>query len=259
MRRSSSVPEGLHLSEKRVVVVTGASRGIGRAIAVNLAGPETHVIVNYNSSPDAAEQTTALIEGKGGTASARKFSVADPGEVKGAFKEILDEYGRVDVLVNNAGIAKDNLLALMKTTEWDEVLDTNLKGAFLCSQAVVKIMMRRRWGRIVNVTSIVGVIGNAGQCNYSAAKAGIIGFTRSLAREIISRNVTVNAVAPGFIETDMTLAIPEKSREALLGQIPAARYGSPDDVAAAVAFLTSDAAGYITGQVIHVNGGMFMG
>jgi len=247
------------LSEQRVIVVTGASRGIGRAIAVELAGPDTHIVVNYNSSPEAAKQTAGLVESRGGTSAAMHFNVADPGAVKAAFKQILDAHGRVDVLVNNAGIAKDNLLALMRPIEWDDVMDTNLKGAFLCSQAVIKPMMRQRYGRIVNVTSVVGVIGNAGQCNYSAAKAGIIGFTRSLAREIISRNITVNAVAPGFIETDMTLAIPKKSREALLAQIPAARYGSPEDVAAAVAFLASDAAGYITGQVIHINGGMFMG
>jgi len=247
------------LSGRRVIVVTGASRGIGRAIAVEMAGPETDVIVNYNSSPAAAEQTAALVEGKGGTPDLMQFSVADPAAVKTAFKQILDAHGRVDVLVNNAGIAKDNLLAMMKPAEWDDVMDTNLKGAFLCSQAVIKAMMRQRCGRIVNVTSVVGVIGNAGQCNYSAAKAGIIGFTRSLAREIISRNITVNAVAPGFIETDMTLAIPQKARDALLEQIPAARYGTAEDIAAAVAFLASDSAGYITGQVIHVNGGMFMG
>ena len=247
------------MSEQRVIVVTGASRGIGRSIAVEMAGPKNHIIVNYNSSPEAAKQTAALVESRGGGSTLMQFSVADPAAVKAAFKQILDAHGRVDVLVNNAGIAKDNLLALMKPSEWDDVMDTNLKGAFLCSQAVIKAMMRRRYGRIINVTSVVGVIGNAGQCNYSAAKAGIIGLTRSLAREIISRNITVNAVAPGFIETDMTLAIPQKSREALLAQIPAARYGSPQDVAAAVAFLASDAAGYITGQVIHVNGGMFMG
>ncbi len=240
-------------------MVTGASRGIGRSIAVEMAGPKTHIIVNYNSSPEAAEQTAALVESRGGGSTAMQFSVADPGAVEAAFKQIIDAHGRVDVLVNNAGIAKDNLLVLMKPSEWDDVMGTNLKGAFLCSQAVIKAMMRRRYGRIVNVTSVVGVIGNAGQCNYSAAKAGIIGFTRSLAREIISRNITVNAVAPGFIETDMTLALPQKSSEALLSQIPAARYGAPQDVAAAVAFLASDAAGYITGQVIHVNGGLFMG
>ncbi len=247
------------MSERRVVVVTGASRGIGRAIAVQMAVPESDVIVNYNSSPDAARETAELVGAKGAAAHLNKFNVSDPGAVKTAFKEILDAHGRIDILINNAGIAKDNLLALMKPTEWDDVMNTNLKGAFLCSQAVIKPMMRQRFGRIVNVTSVVGVIGNAGQCNYSAAKAGIIGFTRSLAREIISRNITVNAVAPGFIETDMTLALPEKAREGLLAQIPAARYGTPEDVAAAVAFLASDVAGYITGQVIHVNGGMFMG
>ncbi len=243
----------------RIIVVTGASRGIGRAIAVQMAGPQTHVIINYNSAQEAAQQTAALVAGRGGTSTAMQFSVADPGAVKAAFRQVLDVHGRVDVLVNNAGIARDNLLALMNPAEWDQVMDTNLKGAFLCSQAVIKAMIRQRFGRIVNVTSVVGVTGNAGQCNYSAAKAGIIGLTRALAREIISRNITVNAVAPGFIETDMTLAIPKKARETMLAQIPAARCGTPQEVAAAVAFLASDAAGYITGQVIHVNGGMFMG
>jgi 3-oxoacyl-[acyl-carrier protein] reductase len=226
---------------------------------VSLAGPGCDIIVNYNSSPGPAAEAAALVAEKGGTAHLLGFNVADPDAVKDAFKQIVDKHGRVDVLVNNAGISRDNLLALMKPSEWDEVMNTNLKGAFLCSQAVVKPMMRQRYGRIVNITSVVGVIGNPGQCNYSAAKAGLIGFTRSLAREIVSRKITVNAVAPGFIETDMTLALPEKAREALLTQIPAARYGTPEDVAAAVAFLASDAAGYITGQVIHVNGGMFMG
>lgn len=247
------------MSEKRVIVVTGASRGIGRAIAVAFAEPGCEVVVNYNSSPDAAQETAAAIEAKGAAAHLRKFNVSDAQEVKDAFQEIVKSLGRIDVLVNNAGITRDNLVAMMKATEWDQVLDTNLKGAFLCSQAVFKPMMRQRSGRIVNVTSVVGVIGNAGQCNYSAAKAGIIGFTRSLAREIISRNVTVNAVAPGFIDTDMTMKLPKAAREALLTQIPAGRYGSPEDVAAAVKFLASDGAAYITGQVIHVNGGMFMG
>lgn len=244
---------------ERIVVVTGASRGIGRAIAVEMAGPNTHVIINYNSSPEAAEQTAVLAAGRGGTSAAMQFSVADPDAVKASFKQILKEHGRIDVLVNNAGIARDNLLAFMSPAEWDEVVNTNLKGTFLCSQAVIKSMIKQRYGRIVNVTSVVGVIGNAGQCNYSAAKAGIIGLTRSLAREIVSRNITVNAVAPGFIDTEMTMAIPQKSRDALLAQIPAARYGAPEEVAAAVVFLASDAAGYITGQVLHVNGGMCMG
>lgn len=247
------------MSARRVIVVTGASRGIGRSIAEQLSGPECDIVVNYNSNPGAAEETAALVEARGGTPHVKGFNVSDPDAVKNAFAEIVSELGRIDVLVNNAGITKDNLLAIMKPAEWDAVMDTNLKGAFLCSQAAVKPMMRQRYGRIVNVTSVVGVIGNAGQCNYAAAKAGIIGFTRALAREIVSRNITVNAVAPGFIETEMTFALPEKAREMLLTQIPAARYGKPEDVAAAVAFLASDAAGYITGQVIHVNGGMFMG
>ena len=246
------------MDDKRVVVVTGASRGIGRAIAVEMASPDTHVIVNYNSKPEAAEQTVSLIEKKGGAATAMHFDVADPEAVKKAFDRIVSDHGRIDVLVNNAGIAKDNLLALMKPAEWDLVMATNLRGAFLCSQAVVRPMMRRRYGRIINVTSVVAATGNPGQCNYSAAKAGIIGLTKSLAREIVSRKITVNAVAPGYIETDMTSAIPQKAREALLEQIPAGRPGAPEEVAAAVSFLASDVAGYITGQVIHVNGGMFM-
>ncbi len=247
------------MNDQRIVVVTGASRGIGRGIAVTLAGPGCTVIVNYSKSPEAAHETAAAVEAKGGTPYLCRFDVADPEAIKEAFKEIAKTYNRVDVLVNNAGVARDNLLALMKPGEWDAVINTNLKGAFLCSQAVVKMMMRQKYGRIINVTSVVGVIGNAGQCNYSAAKAGLIGLTRSLARELISRNITVNAVAPGFIETDMTLKLPEKVKEELLHQIPAGRYGTPDEVAAAVKYLASDEAGYITGQVIHVNGGMFMG
>ncbi len=247
------------MSETRVIVVTGASRGIGRGIALAMAQPGCTVVVNYSSSPDAARETAAAIEAKGGTAHLCRFDVGDPEAIKEAFKEIAGLHNRVDVLVNNAGITRDNLLALMKPGEWDDVLNTNLRGAFLCSQAVVKMMMRRKYGRIINVSSVVGIIGNAGQCNYSAAKAGIIGLTRSLSRELISRNITVNAVAPGFIDTDMTHRLPEKVREELLGQIPAGRYGTVDDVAAAVNFLASDNAGYITGQVIHVNGGMFMG
>jgi 3-oxoacyl-[acyl-carrier protein] reductase len=247
------------MANERVVVVTGASRGIGRGIAVALAGPGYAVVINYSTSPDAAQETASAVEAKGATPFLCRFDVADADAVKEAFKEIAKTHSRVDVLVNNAGINRDNLLALMKADEWDKVIDTNLKGAFLCSQAVVKMMMRQKYGRIINVTSVVGVIGNGGQCNYSAAKAGLIGLTRSLARELISRNITVNAVAPGFIETDMTHRLPEKVREELLHQIPAARYGTVDEVATAVKFLASDEAGYITGQVIHVNGGMFMG
>jgi len=244
---------------ERVIVVTGASRGIGRGIAVTLAEPGDTVVINFSSSSEAAAESAAAVAAKGATAHLCRFDVSNPEAVKEAFKEIIGLRNRVDVLVNNAGINRDNLLALMKAGEWDAVIDTNLKGAFLCSQAVVRTMMRQKYGRIINVTSVVGVIGNPGQCNYSAAKAGLLGLTRSLARELVSRNITVNAVAPGFIETDMTLRLPEKVRVELLTQIPAGRYGTPEDVAAAVKFLASDAAGYITGQIIHVNGGMFMG
>lgn len=247
------------MTERRVIAITGASRGIGRAVAVMMAEPGRDIVINYQSGEAAAKETASLVAAKGGTPHLYPFSVADGDAVKEAFKEIAKALGRIDVLVNNAGIARDNLLATMKQSEWDDVMATNLKGVFLCSQAVVKTMMRQRYGRIVNLTSVVGVMGNPGQSNYCAAKAGIIGFTRSIAREIISRNITVNAVAPGFIETDMTAHIPEKGREELLTQIPAGRYGSPEDVAAAVKFLASDEAGYITGQVLHVNGGMFMG
>jgi 3-oxoacyl-[acyl-carrier protein] reductase len=245
--------------QKRVVVVTGASRGIGRAIAVALAAPGVEMMVNYNASPAAAQQTAELVEARGAAAYLYRFNVADAQEVKAAFKEMVSKHQRVDVLVNNAGITRDNLVAIMKPSEWDDVMDTNLKGVFLCSQAVTKPMMRQRYGRIVNLTSVVGQIGNAGQCNYAAAKAGIIGFTRSLARELVSRNITVNAVAPGYIETEMTSGMPEKAREGLLAQIPAGRPGAPEDVAHAVRFLVSDEASYLTGQVLHVNGGMFMG
>jgi len=247
------------MSEKPVIVVTGASRGIGRAVAVELTEPGAVVVVNYHSKTAEAQETAAAVEAKGGVPRLYRFSVGDEEAVKEAFKQVLQEFKKVDVLVNNAGVTRDNLLALMKAAEWDDVIQTNLRGAFLCSQAVVKPMMRQRYGRIVNVTSVVGVTGNAGQCNYSASKAGIIGLTRALAHELISRNITVNAVAPGFIETDMTMRLPEKSREAILDQIPAGRYGAPEEVAAAVKFLASKGAGYITGQVLHVNGGLYMG
>ncbi|HOV87421.1 MAG TPA: 3-oxoacyl-[acyl-carrier-protein] reductase [Syntrophobacteraceae bacterium] len=247
------------MSDKPVIVVTGASRGIGRAVAVELTEPGAVVVVNYHSKTAEAQETAAAVEAKGGVPRLYRFGVGDEEAVKEAFKQILQEFKKVDVLVNNAGVVRDNLLALMKVAEWDEVIRTNLRGAFLCSQAVVKPMMRRRYGRIVNVASVVGVTGNAGQCNYSASKAGIIGLTRALAHELISRNITVNAVAPGFIETDMTMRIPEKFREAILDQIPAGRYGAPEEVAAAVKFLASKGAGYITGQVLHVNGGLYMG
>lgn len=247
------------MREKRVVVVTGASRGIGRAIAIALARPGCDIVVNYRSDAAAAAETAAAIEAKGARPHPVCFDIADGEAVKQAFKEIVKQHDGVHVLVNNAGITRDNLMVLMKQTEWGEVIDTNLTGAFYCSQAVIKPMMKQRHGRIINLTSIVGAMGNAGQCNYAAAKAGLIGLTRSLARELVSRNITVNAVAPGFIETEMTLNLSEQARQGLLAQIPAGRYGTGEEVASLVKFLASDEAGYITGQVIHVNGGMFMG
>lgn len=247
------------MAQARVVVVTGASRGIGRAVAVAFAEPGTTVVVNYRSGRDAAEETGRAIADRGAQVILSPFDVADPEAVKRAFKDITDSLGRLDVLVNNAGITRDNIFPRLKESDWDEVLNVNLKGVFLCCQAAMRPMLKQRHGRIINITSVVGFTGNAGQCNYAAAKAGIVGLTRSLAREVISRNITVNAVAPGYIETEMTQALGEEARQALLAQIPAGRTGTPEEVAAAVHFLASDAAGYITGQVLHVNGGMFMG
>ncbi|MGC8718469.1 MAG: 3-oxoacyl-[acyl-carrier-protein] reductase [Thermodesulforhabdaceae bacterium] len=246
------------MSDARVAVVTGASRGIGRAIALSLADAGMDVVINFRSGQEAAEETARLVESKGRKAYLFPFDVADPEAVKNGFKEILKTCGRVDVLVNNAGVTRDNLTVMMKLSEWEEVIRTNLSSVFLCSQAVIKPMLRQKWGRIINITSVVGIVGNAGQANYAAAKAGIIGFTKSLAKELASRNITVNAVAPGYIETDMTKALPEDARKTLLSQIPFGREGKPEDVAAVVRFLASDEAHYITGEVIRVSGGLFI-
>ena len=248
---------------KRIVVVTGGSRGIGRSICISMAGADTHIYFNYFNpgNPDeeaekAKETESAIIEA-GGSATSVSVDVVSEPAVNAFFEKIMEEAGRIDVLVNNAGITRDGLLVRMKTTDWDAVLDTNLKGSFLCTKVVAKIMMTQRYGRIVNIASVVGAIGNAGQSNYSASKAGVIGFTKSVAKELASRGVTVNAVAPGFIETDMTAILPDKVKEALMQQIPMRHIGKPEDVSAAIKFLASDDASYITGQVIHVNGGMF--
>ena len=250
-------------TSKRIVVVTGGSRGIGRSICISMAGADTHIYFNYFNpgNPDeeaekAKETESAIIEA-GGSATSVSVDVVSEPAVNAFFKKIMEEAGRIDVLVNNAGITRDGLLVRMKTTDWDAVLDTNLKGSFLCTKVVAKIMMTQRYGRIVNIASVVGAIGNAGQSNYSASKAGVIGFTKSVAKELASRGVTVNAVAPGFIETDMTAILPDKVKEALMQQIPMRHIGKPEDVSAAIKFLASDDASYITGQVIHVNGGMF--
>jgi len=242
----------------KIAVVTGGSRGIGRAICQRLAALGALVIVNYVSNPSAAEETVQSIRSAGGTAEAAQFNVAVAGEIEAVFKKILEEHGRVDILVNNAGITRDGLLMKMKEEQWDEVLNTNLKGVFLCTKAVSRAMMKQRWGRIINITSVVGFAGNAGQANYAAAKAGIIGFTKSVARELASRGITVNGVAPGYIVTDMTRDLSEEVTNTIKGEIPMGVLGEAEDIAGAVAYLASDDARYVTGQFIHVNGGMFM-
>jgi 3-oxoacyl-[acyl-carrier protein] reductase len=241
----------------KVALVTGASRGIGRAIAAALAAEGATLVL---AARDEARLADAVreIEAAGGAASALKLEVSERASVEAACERLLGAHGRVDVLVNNAGITRDNLLLRMKPAEWDDVMATNLTGVFLCTQAALRPMLKQRAGRIVNITSVVGVTGNAGQANYAASKAGIIGFTKSVAREVASRGITANAVAPGFVETDMTGAMTDKAREAVTSMIPLGRVGKPEDIAAAVAFLVSDAAAYITGQVLGVDGGFHM-
>ena len=246
------------LLEGKVALVTGASRGIGRAIALKLAAEGAKVAINFAGSTAKAEAVKAEIEEHGGEAILVQASVADPAAVEDMIRKVIDAFGRIDILVNNAGIAKDGLLIKMKDEDFDAVLNTNLKGVFYCTKAVAKLMMKQRYGRIVNMSSVVGLIGNAGQTNYAAAKAGVIGFSKSAAKELAARGVTVNMVAPGFIDTDMTANLPEKVREATLEGIPMKKMGSPENIADAVAFLVSDNASYITGQVINVDGGMVM-
>ncbi|KJS30560.1 MAG: hypothetical protein VR64_15160 [Desulfatitalea sp. BRH_c12] len=249
---------------QRVVVVTGGSRGIGRAICKTLAAPGSKIFFNYFSPADreaeeaAAAETIAAVKQAGCEAVGIWANVAVSEEVTAFFDQIMADAGRVDVLVNNAGITRDGMMARMKESDWDAVLAINLKGPFLCTQIAARIMGKQHGGRIINMASIVGVRGNIGQANYVASKAGLIGLTKTAAREYAARNVTVNAVAPGFIETDMTAVLPEKVKAAMLSAIPLGRAGQVEDVAAVVAFLASDAAAYMTGQVLHVSGGMFM-
>lgn len=241
----------------QVALVTGASRGIGQAISLKLAAEGIFVVATATSEAG-AEATVAAITAQGGAGLAVKLDVTNSAEVEALFKKIVAEQGRLDILVNNAGITKDGLMMRMKDNDWDSVLDTNLKGSFLCLREASKIMTKARYGRVINISSVVGEMGNPGQANYCASKAGLFGLTKSAARELAKRNITVNAVAPGFIETDMTAVLPEKGREALLQNIPMERLGSVDDIAHAVSFLISPQAGYITGQVLSVNGGMYM-
>ncbi len=243
---------------KRNVVVTGGSRGIGRAICLSLAGPDTRIYFNFYPEDPEAPETERLVAEAGGAAKGTCASVTSEEEMSDFFKKVIEEAGSIDVLVNNAGITKDGLLVRMKEQDWDMVLDINLKGAFLCTKIAAKQMMKQRNGCIINISSVVGVMGNPGQANYVASKAGLIGLTKTAARELAARGITVNAVAPGYIESDMTADLPEKAKEAMLSQIPLGKAGQPEDVAEIVAFLASDSASYLTGQVIHVSGGMFI-
>ena len=246
------------LLEGKVALVTGASRGIGRAIALKLAAEGAKVAINFAGSTAKAEAVKAEIEEHGGEAILVQASVADSAAVEEMVQKVIDAFGRIDILVNNAGITRDGILVRMKDEDFEAVLDTNLKGVFYCTKAVAKLMMKQRSGRIVNMSSVVGLIGNAGQTNYAAAKAGVIGFSKSAAKELAPRGVTVNMIAPGFIDTDMTADLPDKVKEATLEGIPMKKMGSPENIADAVVFLVSDKASYITGQVINVDGGMVM-
>jgi 3-oxoacyl-[acyl-carrier protein] reductase len=242
----------------KVAVVTGASRGIGRAIAIELAKRGAKVVVNYNASAGPAEEVVAAIKNADGEAIAVKADVSRLADAQALIKSATDTFGRLDILVNNAGTTRDALLAMMKEEDWDLVLTTNLKSVFNCCKAALRPMMRQKYGRIVNITSVSGIAGNAGQTNYSASKAGMIGFTKSLAKEIGPRNITVNAVAPGFVETDLTRDLPAELKEAAIKLTPLGRWGTCEDVALAVAFLASDEAAYVTGQTLSVDGGMAM-
>ncbi len=242
----------------KVVIVTGASRGIGKAIAAMFAGENAHVAITGRNMSALQETAAGLSRLGEGTIVPLSGDVAQPAAAADMVKAVVDQFGKVDVLVNNAGITRDNVLLRMSEEQWDEVLDTNLKGAFNCIKAVTRPMMKKRSGCIINITSVVGQMGNAGQVNYAASKAGMIGLTKSVARELAGRNIRVNAVAPGFIETDMTAELPEKAREELINGIPLGTLGQPDDVAGLVLFLSSDKAKYITGQVVNVDGGMVM-
>ena len=244
--------------EGRVALVTGASRGIGRAIALGLGQAGAYVVVNYRGNQESAQESLAAIIDQGGRGELSRFDIAAERQVDEAVKKIIDDHQKIDILVNNAGVTSDTLLLRVKPADWDQVIGTNLKGTVLCTKIVSRQMIGQRYGRIINLSSVVGQMGNAGQSLYAASKAGIIGFTKSVAREVASRGITVNAVAPGFIETDMTDKLPEKLREEFLKRIPLGRFGTCAEVAEMIVFLAGAGAGYITGQVFNVNGGLYM-
>ncbi len=244
--------------EGQIAVVTGGSRGIGRAVSIRLAKEGANVIINYNTNEDSATETLREIEARGGKAEILRFDVSSFEKVQQAFRGVLDKHKRIDILVNNAGITRDNLFVRMKEVEWSRVLEINLSGSFNCCRAAVKSMMKQKTGKIVNISSVVGEMGNPGQANYSASKAGLIGLTKSLSRELAKRGIRVNAIAPGYIETEMTEGLTEKVKEEVLKAIPLARFGKPDDVAEAVLFLVSNRSDYITGHTLNLSGGLYI-
>ncbi|MDN5696911.1 MAG: 3-oxoacyl-[acyl-carrier-protein] reductase [Rubrobacter sp.] len=245
-------------TEGKVAVVTGGGRGIGRAIARKLGAEGAKVAVSYRSNDEAARETARLVGEAGGECELFKGDISESEDVKSLFDGVSEAFGPAQILVNNAGTTRDNIMLRMKDEEFDEVMDTNLRGAYLCTRAVLRQMVRNRWGRIINVSSVVGLAGNAGQANYAASKAGLLGFTKSVAREVAERGITVNAVAPGYVETELTGSLDDSIKQQILGQVPTGRFGEPEEIAEVVAFLAGEGAAYVTGQTITVDGGMVM-